>query len=59
MSQIPITFFEKLASPESEKYLYLGDRNTNGSWRFIVENGSLKIEVRVGGVWIVKDTINP
>jgi len=47
------------ADPENEEYLYMGDRNTDGSWRFIVVSGALNIEVRVAGVWVVKDTINP
>jgi hypothetical protein len=47
------------ADPESEGFVYLGDRNTNGSWRFIVNSGALNIEVRVAGVWVTKDTVNP
>jgi len=36
---------------------YFGDQNTDGSWRIILDLGDLKIEKRVAGVWITKDTI--
>lgn len=39
--------------------VYLGDENTDGSWRFSVSGGNLLIEVRVAGVWTTKDEIQP
>lgn len=37
---------------------YWGDRDTDGSWRIFVDNGSLKIEKRESGNWVTKDTLN-
>lgn len=38
--------------------VYFGDPTTNGSYRITMDGGStLKIEVRVGGVWETRDEI--
>ena len=53
---------EEIQTPKpivTDDAYYIGDRNTDGSWRFIVDSGALNIEVRVAGVWVVKDTVNP
>lgn len=38
---------------------YLGDRETDGSWRITTDTGALVFEVRVAGVWTEKDRMNP
>jgi len=39
--------------------LYVGDKDTDGSWRIIKSGADLNIEVRAGGVWVPKDEVNP
>lgn len=39
--------------------IYLGDKDTDGSFRFFKDGTALKIQVRVTGSWVDKDTINP
>jgi methylaspartate ammonia-lyase len=39
--------------------IYLGDPSTDGTWRLNVDSGKLKVEVRVSGSWVTKDTLNP
>jgi hypothetical protein len=48
---------EKKEITLTDQVVYLGDKNTNGSWRFFVDAGDLKIQIRVAGVWTDKDTI--
>lgn len=47
----------KAPSTEVSDAYYLGDRDTNGSWRFKVVGGNLEIQVRTAGIWVTKDTI--
>jgi len=47
----------KAPSMEVTNEYYLGDRDTNGSWRFKVVGGNLEIQVRIAGVWTTKDSI--
>ncbi len=42
---------------DSDKAYYIGDKNTDGSWRFIIDGDYLNIEKRESDVWEVKDTI--
>ena len=37
--------------------LYLGDKDTDGSWRFAFSGSDLVIQRREGGAWVTKDTI--
>jgi pyruvate/2-oxoglutarate dehydrogenase complex dihydrolipoamide acyltransferase (E2) component len=34
-------------------YCYLGDANTDGSWRFYNNAGTLQLEKRIAGVWTI------
>lgn len=36
---------------------YFGEKTTEGSWRFIVDNGNMKIEKLVSGSWVTKQTL--
>ena len=38
--------------------VYLGDSQTDGSWRFQVSGGSLQFSRRESGVWVVKQAIS-
>lgn len=38
--------------------IYLGDENTNGSWRLIIIDGALYIQVRTSDAWVTRDTFN-
>ena len=38
-------------------YLYLGDKDTDGSWRFAVSGASMIIQRRVTGAYVTKQTI--
>lgn len=38
---------------------YMGDPNTNGSWRIIRSGNNLNFERREGGVWVAKTAILP
>lgn len=44
----------------STAYQYIGDINTNGSWRWHIEvaTGDLLFEKRVGGVWTYKSKMS-
>jgi hypothetical protein len=35
----------------SQNYLYLGDKDTDGSWRFVVSGSSLVVQTRTASVW--------
>jgi hypothetical protein len=48
-----------LFSSSNSQELYLGDPDTDGTWRLRVDSGSLKLEVRTTGAYVTKDTINP
>lgn len=39
--------------------VYWGDPLTDGSWRITKDGANLKIEIRVAGVWTLKDNIVP
>lgn len=39
-------------------HVYYGDPTADGSWRISKDGTALKIEIRVVGVWVTKDTIN-
>ena len=34
----------------------LGDPTANGSWRYVLDGTDLRLETRIGGVWVLKDT---
>lgn len=42
-----------------ENVIYIGDKDTDGSFRFFKDGVDLKIQVRSGGSWVDKDIINP
>jgi len=33
---------------------YIGDPNTDGSWRFIINGTDLSVQRREGGIWVEK-----
>jgi len=35
-----------------------GDATTNGSWKYVVESGVLNLYKRIGGTWILKQSLN-
>jgi hypothetical protein len=35
-----------------------GDATTNGSWKYVVETGVLNLYKRIGGVWVLKQSLN-
>jgi hypothetical protein len=37
--------------------VYFGEPTTDGSWRITKDSGNLKIEKRIAGVWVTRDTI--
>ncbi len=39
--------------------LYLGDPNTDGSWRVTVSGSNLNFERRESGVWVEKSAATP
>jgi hypothetical protein len=41
----------------SNKYFYIGDSSTNGSWRFYISGGNLVFEKRESGSWNEKGAI--
>jgi hypothetical protein len=41
----------------STKSVYIGDKNTDGSWKFVVSGDNLLIQKRVSDAWITKQTI--
>lgn len=41
----------EVSNNSGANYLYLGDKDTNGSWRFVVSGSSLVVQVRTAGVW--------
>ncbi len=43
----------------SAEAFYMGDPNTNGSWRIIRSGNNLNFERREGGVWVAKTAILP
>lgn len=40
-----------------DKYFYIGDSTTNGSWRFYISSGDLTFEKREAGTWNLKGTV--
>ena len=38
---------------------YIGDPDTDGSWRIIISGDNLNTEKREGGVWVVKAETMP
>jgi len=40
-----------------DNFIYLGDKNTDNSWRFDVSGSNLLIQRRISGVWTTKSTI--
>jgi hypothetical protein len=43
----------------SDQYVYLGDENTDGSWRLIIVETDLSIQKRESGVWVEKSSFTP
>lgn len=41
----------------SDATFYIGDKNTDGSWRYWISGADLVYEKRVAGVWVNKQTI--
>ena len=41
----------------SDATFYIGDKNTDGSWRWKINGADLVYEWRIAGVWTVKQTI--
>lgn len=39
--------------------LYIGDPNTNGSWRLTISSTELLVERRESGVWVEKSAFLP
>lgn len=39
--------------------LYIGDQDTNGSWRFVTDGDNLNFEKRELGVWVRKGDVRP
>jgi hypothetical protein len=55
-----VAIVARLENLEEVKTLIpIGDQGANGSWRIILVDGSLQIEVRNAGAWVIKDTFNP
>lgn len=54
-SQSAVKEYVDSRNPEATGIVYLGDRNTNGSWRLRVSGSFLITERRDAGVWIEKD----
>ncbi len=48
-----------IVDPETDGYIYLGDRNTDGSWRILPSGANLSIEKRESGVWVQKGGYAP
>jgi len=42
----------------ASNYVYLGDPDTNGSWRFTLDTGDLKVQKRVSGTWTTYHTFS-
>lgn len=42
---------------DSNNYLYLGDKDTNGSWRLAVSGTNLVIQRRITGAYVTCSTI--
>lgn len=43
----------------STEAFYMGDPNTNGTWRITISGNNLNFERREGGVWVAKTAIVP
>ena len=42
----------------NDAIVYIGDKNTNGSWRYRINGTALVYERREVGVWVTKQTIS-
>jgi hypothetical protein len=42
----------------NDAIFYIGDKNTNGSWRYWINGNDLVYEWRETGIWVTKQTIN-
>jgi len=42
----------------NDAIVYIGDKNTNGSWRYRINGIDLVYERREVGVWVTKQTIS-
>lgn len=51
--------FTQLALQVVVDTVYLGDINTDGSWRFIKSGNNLSIQRRESGIWVEKTSITP
>lgn len=54
-SQSAVKSYVDGKSSESTGVLYIGDRNTDGSWRMRMSGNFLITERRVAGLWVEKD----
>lgn len=54
-SQSAVKAYVDAINPEETGVIYIGDRNTNGSWRIRINGSFLITERRDAGVWIEKD----
>ena len=43
-----------LTDLEATDVIYFGDRNTNGSWRFIRDGNDFLVQRRESGAWVEK-----
>jgi hypothetical protein len=53
----PLTELDVNGSMCVRNTLYFGNATTNGSWKYVVESGSLNVYKRIGGIWILKQSI--
>jgi len=50
---------ERMTNEGGEETFYVGDKDTDGSWRLIIDSDNLSIQKRESGVWVEKSAFTP
>lgn len=55
----PVASVYRDGAMATDSGFYIGDKTTDGSWRFVTSGADLVIQKRESGVWVTKQTITP